>query len=128
MRRNLVQRGFEFKFELVLFFLFSPITCKGTSNFLIQVSQSKFTVLKIMLRKIFCEFMGFFPKGLNPLKFKPNSNLILFVDFYFKIHLEFELLPKRKVVPFDFSFHHVKFGHFWSYRSTLFRCYMFDLV
>jgi hypothetical protein len=33
-----------------------------------QVSQSQFTVLKIMLRKDFGEFKEFFPIGLNSFK------------------------------------------------------------
>jgi hypothetical protein len=43
-------------------------TCKETLNFLIQLSQSEFTVLKIMSKKIFGEFTIFFSKGLNPFK------------------------------------------------------------
>jgi hypothetical protein len=53
--RILVQSGFKFTFELFLnFLILVPIvTCKGTSNFLIHVSQSKFVVLKTRSRKIF---------------------------------------------------------------------------
>jgi hypothetical protein len=62
----------EFRIRIELFFIFSILSpfaiCKGTSNFLKQVSQSKFTVLKIMLRKNFGEFMEIFLKGLNPFK------------------------------------------------------------
>jgi hypothetical protein len=57
---------FEFPFEFFLLVLFA--TCIGTSNFLIQVSQSKFTMLKTMSREICGEIMRLFPKGLNPLK------------------------------------------------------------
>jgi hypothetical protein len=57
---NLTLFGFSF---LVLF-----TTCKGTSNFLIQVSQSKFIVLNIMSRKIFGEFVEIFLKVLNLFK------------------------------------------------------------
>jgi hypothetical protein len=61
-----------------------------------------------------------FPQRFEPhLKFKPNSNWICFLDFYFNMHLGFELLPKRKDVPFEFIYHHVKFGNLWSYGSTL---------
>jgi hypothetical protein len=45
----------------------------GTFKFFIQVSQYKFTILKILSRNIFGEFRGFFQKGLDLfLKFEPN--------------------------------------------------------
>jgi hypothetical protein len=73
--RNIVQRGFKFKFELFLNFPIEVLftTCKGTLKFWIQVSQSKFTILKIMSRKIFGKSMEFFLKGLSPFL---NSNQI----------------------------------------------------
>jgi hypothetical protein len=48
----------------------SPITTlKGTLNFCIQVSQSKFIHIHEDLVKLeFKELMRFFPKGLNPFK------------------------------------------------------------
>jgi hypothetical protein len=49
-----------------------------------QVSQSKFTVLKIMLRNIFCEFMEFFLKGLNPFKIQTKFKLDLFPRYLFQ--------------------------------------------
>jgi hypothetical protein len=76
------------------------------------VSQSKFTVLNIMSRKIFGEFMEFFLKGLNPFKIQT----IVRLEFL----LEFKLLPKLKVVPFEVFYHHDKFGICWSPGSTLF--------
>jgi hypothetical protein len=56
-------------------------TCKGTSNFLIQVSQSKFTILKIMSRNNFGEFMKFLPKGLDPFKIQTRFKLDLIPNF-----------------------------------------------
>jgi hypothetical protein len=53
----------------------------GTSKFFIQVSQYKFIVLKILSRKIFGEFRGFFPKGLIFLKFEPNSMCLTSKNF-----------------------------------------------
>jgi hypothetical protein len=32
--------------------------------------------------------------------------------------MEFELIPKRKVVPFQFIYYHAKFGNLWSSEST----------
>jgi hypothetical protein len=62
-----IPKGFKFKFELFLeiSFLVLFATCKRTSIFLIQVSQYKFTVLNIMSRKMFGEFMGFHQKVLT---------------------------------------------------------------
>jgi hypothetical protein len=45
------------------------------------VSQSKFVVLMIMPRKIFGEFMRFFPKGLNPFKIQIKFKFGLFLKF-----------------------------------------------
>jgi hypothetical protein len=61
--------------------------------------------------KSFGELITIFSKRFEPLfKFKPNSTLFEFLNFYFKIRLEFEVLPKRKVVPFELIYHLVKFG------------------
>jgi hypothetical protein len=80
--------GFKFKFELFLNIHFKPFfTCKGTSNFLIQVSQSKFTVLEIMSRKIFDKFMKFFLKGLNPFNFQTKFESSLLPEFLIQIVL-----------------------------------------
>jgi hypothetical protein len=80
--------GFKFKFELFFNIPFKPFsTCKGTLKFWIQVSQSKFTVLKIMPRKIFGEFMKFFLKGLNPFKFQTKFENILLPKFLIHIVL-----------------------------------------
>jgi hypothetical protein len=46
-----------------------------------QVSQSKFTILKIMSRKIFGEFMNFFLKGLYPFKIQTSFKLEFVLDF-----------------------------------------------
>jgi hypothetical protein len=81
--------SFKFKFGSCLIFPLSALfaTCKGTSNFCIQVSQSKFTVLKIISRKIFAEFMGFFPKGLNPFKIQTKIKFYLLSGFLIQIML-----------------------------------------
>jgi hypothetical protein len=44
---------------------------------------------------------------------KPNSNWIFFLDYYFIIHLDFELISKRKVVHFEFIYSQGMFGNFW---------------
>jgi hypothetical protein len=57
-------------------------------------------------------------KRFEPLsKIQTNSIWICFLDFYLKIHLEFELLPKRKDVPIEFI---GILEIFWSFRTTLF--------
>jgi hypothetical protein len=73
------------------------------------VSQSKFVVLMIMPRKIFGEFMRFFPKGLNPFKIQTKFNLVCFLGFLFIIYLEFEHFTNRKVVPFEIIFYPAKY-------------------
>jgi hypothetical protein len=40
--------------------------------------------------------------------------------------LEFELLPKRKVVPFELIHHHSRFGKFWASGSSYFVFSKFD--
>jgi hypothetical protein len=45
------------------------------------MSQSKFTVLKIMPRKNFGEFMKILSKGLNPFKIQANLTFDLFPGF-----------------------------------------------
>jgi hypothetical protein len=52
------------------------------------VHQSKFTVLKIMSRKIFGEFMKNFLKGLNPFKMQTNFKLDLLHEFLIQILLD----------------------------------------
>jgi hypothetical protein len=52
------------------------------------VSQSKFTILKTMSRKIFGEFMEIFPKGLNSFKIQTKFNLGLLHEFVIQILLE----------------------------------------
>jgi hypothetical protein len=79
-----------------------------------------------MLRMNFGEFMEFFLKGLNPFKFKPISNWICFLDLYFTIHLEFGLLSKREVVPFEVIFHSTEFGNIWNHGSTFFLFFSLD--
>jgi hypothetical protein len=60
-------------------------TCKGTSNFGIYVSQAKFTLWKIMLRKNFGEFMEFFLKCLNTFKIQSNFKLDFVLEFIIEI-------------------------------------------
>jgi hypothetical protein len=55
-----------------------------------------------MPRCNFGEFLGFFPHGLKPFK----------ISAKFKIYFDFDADPKRKVVPFEFICHLVKFGKF----------------
>jgi hypothetical protein len=50
--------------------------------FLIQVCQSKLTILKIMSRKIFGEFSETFLKGLNPFKTQTQFQ-VLFLPIFF---------------------------------------------
>jgi hypothetical protein len=45
------------------------------------VSHYKFTILKIISRKIFGEFREFFPIGLNPFKIQASSKFDLFPGF-----------------------------------------------
>jgi hypothetical protein len=75
-----------------------------------QVSQSKLTVLKNISIKIFGEFMEFFPKGLDPFKIQI---VFCFPNFYFKFCWEFDLLFKRKVVPFEIFIYLAMFANFW---------------
>jgi hypothetical protein len=48
------------------------------------VKEPKFTVLKVMSRKIFGEFIGFFPKGLNPFKIQSSFKLEFLLEFIIK--------------------------------------------
>jgi hypothetical protein len=61
--RTLDQVDFKFKFELLFEFSLLDLiaTCKETSIFLIQMSQSKFTILKTRSKKIFGKFMEYLP-------------------------------------------------------------------
>jgi hypothetical protein len=77
------------------------------------VSQSRFTVLKILSRNILGEFMGIFQKRSDPLlKFKQVSNWNFSWNLQFKIQRYFEVGPKRKATPFEVVYHHEKFGIF----------------
>jgi hypothetical protein len=78
-----------------------------------------------MSRRIFGEFMGFFSKGLNP--FKIQASFKLEIPFQFIIR-ESELIPTTKGVPFQFIYHHAKFGNFWSSRNTFFIICKFESV
>jgi hypothetical protein len=66
-----------------------------------------------MSRHNFDEFMDFSQKGLNLFKIQVSLR-IYSLDFYFKTHLEFEFLPKRKVDRFEILYHHSMFGKFWT--------------
>jgi hypothetical protein len=89
---------FKFKFELCLNFRISALiaTCKGASNFQIWVSQSKFTVLKIMLRKIFGEFMKFYFKCLNLFKIQTKFKCSWLPEFLVPIMLEIWTCPQKE--------------------------------
>jgi hypothetical protein len=63
--------------------------------------------------------MNFFQKIYTPLKSKLNSNWICFLNFYLKFYWEFELIPKRKVVYFEFIFYHAKFNFFFDSRKVM---------
>jgi hypothetical protein len=45
------------------------------------VSQSKFSVLKVMSRYNFGEILEFLPKGLNPFKIQSNFELEFCLNF-----------------------------------------------
>jgi hypothetical protein len=50
------------------------------------------------------------------------------LDFYFKIHLEFELVPTSKHVPFEFSYHLEKFRNFLEINKVFFWIFSTQLV
>jgi hypothetical protein len=119
--------GFKFNFEL---FFNIPIlvlfaTCKGISNFVIEVGQSKFTLWKMMSRRIFGEFMGFFFKGLNPFKIQAIFKLEIPLQFIIR---EPELIPTTKDVPSQFIYHHAKDGNFCSSGNTFFIICKFESI
>jgi hypothetical protein len=66
-----------------------------------------------MSRKSFGEFMQFSPKGLDTFKIQTEFKCSLF-PIFFKLCWEFQFLPKREVVPFEFTFHLEMFGNFWN--------------
>jgi hypothetical protein len=76
-----------------------------------------------MSRRIFGEFMGFFPKGLNA--FKIQTNFKLEIPLHFLIH-ESELIPTTKNVPFQFIYYCAKFGIFWSSIIISFKLCKFE--
>jgi hypothetical protein len=78
------------------------------------VSQDKFSVLKIMPRYNFGEFMDFLPKGFNPFKIQSVLQLEFLPFFLFKIQGELEVGPKRMFACFEFIHQLAKFGNFWS--------------
>jgi hypothetical protein len=56
-------------------------TCKGSSNFCIQVMSSKFIFLKIMTRENFGELFKLFSKDLMPLKIQMKFKSCLLHEF-----------------------------------------------
>jgi hypothetical protein len=60
---------------------------KELQIFSLQVSQSKFTAMKILTSKNFGKFMGFFPKGLSPCKIQTKLNFVLVLEFLIQILL-----------------------------------------
>jgi hypothetical protein len=82
--RILVQRVPSSNLNSFWIILFKPLfaSCKGTSKFWIQVSQSKLTVLKIMPRKNFGWIYGTYPKGFELLKNSSKFQIGIFPRFY----------------------------------------------
>jgi hypothetical protein len=72
-------------------------TCKGTSKFCIQVSQSKFIFMKILWGKNLKEFMRFFPKGLNSFKIQTRFKLDLLMNFIFQDSERFGSWAKKEI-------------------------------
>jgi hypothetical protein len=58
------------------------------------VSQDKFSVLKIMPRYNFGEFMDFLPKGFNPFKIQSVLELEFLLFFYSKSRENWKLGQK----------------------------------
>jgi hypothetical protein len=80
-----------------------------------QVSQSKFTVLKIMSRKIFGEFMEFFPKGLKSFKIQTKFKLNLFPDFFISNYIgNLKFFPKGKLFLLNLSSTMPSLENFWT--------------
>jgi hypothetical protein len=69
-----------------------------------------------MSRKNFSEFIGFFPKGLNPFKILNKIQLGVFSRIYIKIPRELEVGQKRKFVLLEISYQLDKFGNSWTSR------------
>ncbi len=95
--------------------------CKGTSNFLIQVSQYKFIVLKIMSIKIFGEFMEFFLKGLDPFQIQTKFKLDFLPEFLIQRLLGIWTSSQKESCSFWIYLHR---GKIWKYLGI--RKFMFD--
>jgi hypothetical protein len=67
------------------------------------MSEYKFTVLKILSRKIFDEFMGFYPKGFNPLKLKQIQIGSVSWIFISKSIWNLNFFPKEKLFLLNLS-------------------------
>jgi hypothetical protein len=103
--KTLIQVDFKFKVELLWIFIIKAFaTCKGTLIFLIQVSQSKLSVLKIMSRKDFWKFMGFSFEGVNPFKIQTRIKLDFAPIFYNSKSIEiWELGQKGSLFALNWS-------------------------
>jgi hypothetical protein len=69
-----------------------------------------------MSRKNFSEFIGFFPKGLNPFKILNKIQIGVFSRIYIKIPRELEVGQKRKFVLLEISYQLDKFRNSWKSR------------
>jgi hypothetical protein len=56
-------------------------TCKGSLSFCKQVLPYKFIFMETMSRENFGELLGFFPKGLMPLKIQTKFKSCMFPEF-----------------------------------------------
>jgi hypothetical protein len=112
---------FEFQIQTLFFYsnqVVGHLFCNLKSY--IQMYSTKFTFVKIMWRWNFREIIRFFQKGLNSFKIQTKFKCGLFSDFLFKFCWGFEILPKRKVVPFEFVYCPAKFGNLWNLGSSIF--------
>jgi hypothetical protein len=64
--------------------------------------------------------MRFFLKDLNPFKIQTRFKLDLLLNFIIQNSEGLEVGPKRKILPFEFIYHHETFGFFLNHRSTIF--------
>jgi hypothetical protein len=62
----------------------------------------------------FSKFKRLFAKGLNPFKIQTRFKLDLLMNFIIQNPESFGSWANRKVVPFEITFHHAKFGRFWT--------------
>jgi hypothetical protein len=73
------------------------VICKGTSNFLIQVSHSKFIFMKMLWSYICGELMRFLPKGLKRLKIHTRFKLDFLLNFIIQNVERFRSWAKKEI-------------------------------